>query len=87
MTVYYYFLVKKLIIIFKIFYIILSLNIEWNDTIKKEARRINNEDLGGGQEVTDGYILVQRGVIKKSFTFQDQAESYDGSVLRLSFRG
>jgi hypothetical protein len=26
--------------------------------------------------------LVQRGVIKKSFTFQDQAESYDGSVLR-----
>jgi hypothetical protein len=58
--------------------------IEWNDTLKKEARGINNEDLGEVQEVTDGYILVQRGLINKEKFYipQDQAESYDGSILR-----
>jgi uncharacterized protein (TIGR02271 family) len=62
----------------------MSSNIEWNDTIKKEARGVNNEDLGEVQEVTDGYVLVQRGMINKEKFYipQDQAESYDGSVLR-----
>ena len=62
----------------------MSSNIEWNDTIKKEARGSNNEDLGEVQEVTDGYVLVQRGLINKEKFYipQDQAESYDGSVLR-----
>ena len=59
-------------------------NIDWNDTIKKEARGSNDEDLGEVQEVTDGYVLVQRGMINKEKFYipQDQAESYDGSVLR-----
>ena len=63
-----------------------SNSIEWNDTIKKEARGINNEDLGEVQEVTDGYVLVQRGMINKEKFYipQDQAESYDGSVLRFN---
>jgi uncharacterized protein (TIGR02271 family) len=62
----------------------MSSNIEWNDTIKKEARGINNEDLGEVQEVADGYVLVQRGLINKEKFYipQNQAESYDGSVLR-----
>ena len=62
----------------------MSSNIEWNDTIKKEARGSNDEDLGEVQEVTDGYVLVQRGMINKEKFYipQDQAESYDGSVLR-----
>ncbi len=62
----------------------MSSNIDWNDTIKKEARALNNEDLGEVQEVTDGYVLVQRGVIdKEKFSIpQDQAESYDGAILR-----
>ena len=59
-------------------------NIDWNDTIKKEARGSNDEDLGEVQEATDGYVLVQRGMINKDKFYipQDQAESYDGSVLR-----
>ncbi len=62
----------------------MSSNIDWNDTIKKEARALNNEDLGEVQEITDGYVLVQRGIIdKEKFAIpQDQAESYDGSILR-----
>src|SRR5919112_3496543 len=62
----------------------MSFNIDWNDTIKKEARALNNEDLGEVQEITDGYVLVQRGIIdKEKFSIpQDHAESYDGSILR-----
>jgi uncharacterized protein (TIGR02271 family) len=62
----------------------MSSNINWNDTIKKEARGSNDEDLGEVQEVTDGYILVKRGVVhKEKFLIpQDQVESYDGHVLR-----
>ena len=42
------------------FYCILRvLNIDWNDTIKKESRGINDENLGEVQEVTDGYVAVQ----------------------------
>jgi uncharacterized protein (TIGR02271 family) len=61
-------------------------NIEWGDTIKKEARASNDEDLGEVQEVTDGYVLVQRGMINKEKFYipQDQVESYDGSVLRFT---
>jgi uncharacterized protein (TIGR02271 family) len=61
-------------------------NIEWSDTIKKEARGSNDEDLGEVQDVTDGYVLVQRGIINKEKFYipQDQVESYDGSVLRFT---
>jgi uncharacterized protein (TIGR02271 family) len=62
----------------------MSSNIDWTDTIKKEARGSNDEDLGEVQEVTDGYVLVQKGLVNKEkfYVPQDQAESYDGSVLR-----
>ena len=61
-------------------------DIEWNDTIKKEARGSNDEDLGEVQEITNGYVVVQKGLInKEKFHIpQDKAESYDGSVLRFS---
>jgi uncharacterized protein (TIGR02271 family) len=64
----------------------MSSDIDWNDTIKKEARGSNDEDLGEVQDVSDGYVLVQRGMINKERFYipQDQAESYDGSVLRFN---
>src|SRR6478735_3729549 len=60
----------------------MSSKIDWNDTIKKESRGVNNEDLGKVQEVTGGYVLVQRGIINKEKFYipLDQAKSYDGSV-------
>jgi len=43
----------------------MSSSIDWNDVIKKEARGSNDEDLGEVQDVTDGYVLVQKGLINK----------------------
>lgn len=59
-------------------------NIEWNNVIKKEARGIDDEDLGEVQEVQGNYVLVKKGIINKEQFYipKDQAESYDGDVLR-----
>ena len=61
--------------------------IDWNDVIKKEVRGINDEDLGEVQQVEDNYVLVQRGIINKEKFYipKDQAESYDGDVLKFKF--
>ena len=62
----------------------MSPNIDWNDVIKKEARGLKDVDLGEVHEVTNGYVLVQKGLIHKEKFYipQDQVESYDGHVLR-----
>jgi len=61
-----------------------SNDIDWNDIIKKKARGINEEDLGEVKEVKSNYVLVQRGIIDKEEFYipKDQAESYDGNVLK-----
>jgi uncharacterized protein (TIGR02271 family) len=58
--------------------------INWDDVIKKEARGINDEDLGEVKEVGDTYVLVQKGVINKEkfYVPQNEVESYDGNILR-----
>lgn len=62
----------------------MSSNIDWNDVIKKEARGLKDVDFGEVHEVTNGYVLVQKGLIHKEKFYipQDQVESYDGHVLR-----
>lgn len=62
----------------------MSTNIDWNDTIKKEAEGINGEDFGEVQDVSNGFVLVQRGIVnKEKFLIpQELAESYDGDTLR-----
>jgi uncharacterized protein (TIGR02271 family) len=64
-----------------------SSNIDWNDVIKKEARGNDDEDFGEVKDVQDNYVLVQKGIInkKKFYIPKDQAESYDGDVLRFRF--
>ena len=61
-----------------------SNNIDWNDVIKKEARGTNDEDFGEVQDIQGNYVLVQKGIIDKEKFYipKDQAESYDGDVLR-----
>ena len=61
-----------------------SNNIDWNDVIKKEARGNNDEDFGEVQDIQGNYVLVQKGIIDKEKFYipKDQAESYDGDVLR-----
>jgi hypothetical protein len=62
----------------------MSSSIDMTDTFKKEARGCNNENIGEVQELKDGYVLVQRGLIgkEKYYIPQYEVESYDGSVLR-----
>jgi hypothetical protein len=59
-------------------------DIDWNDTIKKEARGSNDEDLGEVQDLVNGYVEVQRGLINKEKFYipQNKVESYDDSILR-----
>ena len=63
---------------------IMSSNIDWMDVIKKEARGLNDADLGEVQEVSNGLVLTQRGIVNKElFSIpQSVVESYDGKVLR-----
>jgi hypothetical protein len=62
----------------------MSSNIDWADVIKKEARGINDENLGEVQEVQSNYVLVRRGMIDKETFYipKEQAESYDGNILK-----
>src|ERR1044071_8606227 len=59
-------------------------NIDWNDTIKKEAEGINGEDFGEVQDVSNGFVLVQKGILNKERFLipQELAESYDGDIVR-----
>jgi hypothetical protein len=61
--------------------------INWKDVIKKEARGNNYEDLGNVQEVKDNYVIIQRGTIDKEKFYipKDEAESYDGDILKFKF--
>jgi len=61
-----------------------SNHIDWNDVIKKEAKGTNDEDFGEVQDIQGNYVLVQKGIIDKEKFYipKDQAESYDGDVLR-----
>jgi uncharacterized protein (TIGR02271 family) len=58
-------------------------NIDWNDILKKEVKGINNEDLGEVQEVTQDYVLVEKGVINKEKFYipRDLAVGYNGKTL------
>ena len=62
------------------------LSIDWNDVINKDARSINDEDLGEVQEVDENYIFAQRGLINKDKFYIpiEMVESYDGDILRFS---
>ena len=60
--------------------------INWNDVIKKEARGSNDEDFGEVQDVSKGFVFVQKGIISKEKFFipQEKVESFDGDILRFS---
>lgn len=60
-----------------------STNIPWDEVIKKEARGMDNYDLGEVQEVTSEYVLTQKGLVNTRW-FQIPkrlALEFDGSKL------
>src|SRR5688500_18183419 len=64
-----------------------SNDIDWHDVIKKEARGINDEDLGEVQDVQSNYVIIEKGIIDKEKFYipKDQVESYDGNALKFRF--
>lgn len=58
-------------------------SIDWSDVVKKEARGIDNADLGEVQEIGQNYVMTQRGVISrdKFFIPKYMVEGYDGHTL------
>lgn len=61
-------------------------SIEWDSVIKKEARGIDDYDLGEVQEVTADHVLTQKGIVERKW-FQipkNLAQGFDGDVLTLN---
>jgi uncharacterized protein (TIGR02271 family) len=57
--------------------------IDWNDVLKKKARGSNNENLGEVREVTQDYVLVEKGALNKEKLYipRDLATGYDSTTL------
>ena len=43
----------------------MSVNIDWNEIIKKEARGVSDFDLGEVQEIQSDVVVTQKGVLDK----------------------
>ena len=64
--------------------LIMSTNsINWTDVIKKEARGLNDADLGEVQEVSTDFVITKAGVVDKEVYSipKNLAERYDGHNL------
>jgi uncharacterized protein (TIGR02271 family) len=58
-------------------------NIDWNDVLKKKARGINDKDFGEVREVTQDYVLVEKGALNKEKLYipRDLVTDYDSNTL------
>lgn len=57
--------------------------IPWDEIIKKEARGIDDADLGEVQEVNSDYVVTQKGIIEKEWFHipRNLVTSYNGNKL------
>lgn len=58
----------------------------WDDIKKKEARGIDDLDLGEVQEIEGNDIILEKGIIDKNFYRipKDLVGNFDGHVLHLN---
>jgi hypothetical protein len=58
-------------------------DIVWSETIKKEARGIEDFDLGEVQAVEPHFVKTEKGVVKRETFYLPRvcAEAFDGSTL------
>jgi hypothetical protein len=58
-------------------------NINWDAVIKKEARGINDDDLGEVQSIGPNYVITMKGVAhkKKFYIPKYLVEGFDGHNL------
>jgi nucleotide-binding universal stress UspA family protein len=64
----------------------MSSNIDWDKIIKKEAKGINEAELGEVQQVTDDYVIIQKGLIDK-IVYQvpkEKIKNFDGHILQFN---
>lgn len=63
-----------------------NLKINWSDAIKREARGVNDYDLGEVQEISEDYIVTERGMVDKDkFILPKKLSShFDGRILHLN---
>jgi uncharacterized protein (TIGR02271 family) len=61
-------------------------NINWDDVIKKEARGINDADLGEIQQVDQNFVITRKGTIgkEKFYIPKSLVAYYDGDILHVS---
>ena len=57
--------------------------IDWDQVVKKEARGLDDYDLGEVQEVDDEYIITKKGVVDKDKFYlpRDKVSKFDGDKL------
>ncbi|MGA8484001.1 MAG: hypothetical protein WB706_06325, partial [Nitrososphaeraceae archaeon] len=57
--------------------------IPWDEIIKKEARGIDDADLGEVQHVNSDYVVTQKGILDKEWFHipRNLVTSYDGNKL------
>ena len=56
-----------------------SINLIWDDVMKKEARGLNNDDLDEVQNVEGDYVVAT--AIKQHTIFKTLVQRYDGHSL------
>lgn len=64
----------------------MSSGIEWNATLKKEARGIGDDDLGEIQGITDTNVITKVGrVSKETYSIpKGLVDKFDGRKVRFS---
>ena len=62
----------------------MSLNINWDEVIKKEARGIEDYDLGEVHEIEADTVITKKGVLDKDKFYlpKNLVEAYDDHNLR-----
>lgn len=65
-----------------------NLNIKWSEVIKKKAIGIDNYDLGEVQEISEDYVITQRGLVDKTkFIIPKKLSSnFGGNNLHFNIR-
>lgn len=55
-------------------------NINWTEVVKKEARGLNDADLGEVQEIQQEFVITKAGIVDKEVYSipKNLAERYDG---------
>jgi hypothetical protein len=61
----------------------MSESIDWNNVIKKEARGLDDYDLGEVQEINDDIVITKKGVVDKDKFHlpRNKAVKFDGDKL------